>query len=634
MGQSPGSEAFESTGRDSSHGRGRGWWASLAAAVVAPVVVIALGLAGMEQIRTFADQRENRNAGHVINGRVVKGGVVGVIERTLEQNEPEVIILGNSLSNTDIQPALLAKRLGLKKNKVQRFSIPNSIGAHWYLILKNRVYANGHAPKLVIILSDMQSALAVTPRSEASYLNLSVQMDIHEPVIDAKLGERNYALERVRQNRGKFREKALTEARNAMVDVLFRQRLGSGKDKQTEDALERVFDASKVDMRLHNNVIPIFAQTKKLQPFDPAALPLPQDSFLEEITQMVAANGGRVVYVRPPMSPLLPPELGDMVLPEVEPQVISLVESLDGTYLDTRALPFEATHFHNVDHMNDEGAKAYTEALARVIRDLPGMEAYRPRSGHEVDLLRFVDFFDGQVVAHEPPVTYSKGPPPLPRAARPVQECIMKKERVACFSTDAFHFVSDKETAPLNPASRRCSPIQVLEDGQPLPIGNVNCEEVRKHGRGRFCHTNSRIAFAASDDTHALDNGRAYTLALDPNRSCYGSQWLYPKDRLRINVTPEELEGFKRGVRSLTVRGVDRSSLGEDAPVSWLTVRVRVNDRVRMEQTVSVDQLTSEGGATFTIEPMIRPTDPNVQVEVVNDSSNFVLLTTARLRSR
>jgi hypothetical protein len=596
---------------------------------VLPILVIALGLMGMEQLRTFGDQRENRNAGKVINGRVVQGGVVGMIERSLAQNNPEVVILGNSLSNTDIQPALLARRFGLRKNKVQRFSIPNSIGAHWYLILKNRVYANGYRPKLVIILSDMQSALAVTPRSEASYLNLSVHMSDFEPIVDAKLGARNYALERIRQNRGKVRERALTGARNTVVDLLVRQSVHSGSDKTTEAALERVFDASKVDMRLHNNVIPIFAQTKKLQPFDPASLPLPEDSFLEEITTMVAANGGRVVFVRPPMSPLLPPELGDTVLPEVEPQVVALVDALDGTYLDTRSLPFEATHFHNVDHMNDEGARAYTEALARVMRDLPGMERYRPRPGKEVDLLRFVDHVDGQVVAHDPPAEYQRDPLPLPRAARPVQTCMMKGKAVACYSTESFHFLSDKETAPLNPASRRCSPIRVLEDGVPLPIGNVSCEEVRKHGRGRFCHTNSRIAFSATDDS-----SRTYTLALDANRSCYGSQWLYPKDRLRLDVQPDELAPLRRGARSITLRGVDRSNLGEDAPVSWLTMRLRVNDRIRTEQTVSVDQLTSEGGVTFAIEPAIRPTDTNVQLEVFNDSSNYVLLTTARLSSR
>jgi len=613
---------------------GTTWWASVAGALVLPVLVIALGLMGMEQLRTFGDARENRNAGKVINGRVVQGGVVGMIERTLAQNNPDVVILGNSLSNTDIQPALLARRLGLKKNKVQRFSIPNSIGAHWYLILKNRVYANGYTPKLVIILSDMQSALAVTPRSEASYLNLSVHMTDDEPIIDVKLGARNYGLERVRQNRGKVRERALTDARNAVVDLLFRQTLNSGQDKKTEAALERVFDASQVDMRLHNNVIPIFAQTKKLQPFDPASLPLPEDSFLEEITSMVAANGGRVVYVRPPMSPLLPPELGDTVLPEVEPRVIELVDELGGTYLDTRALPFEATHFHNVDHMNDEGAKAYTEALARVMRDLPGMEKYRPRPGKEVDLLRFVDHVEGQVIAHEPAATYRKAAPPLPRAARPVQTCMMKRKPVACYSTESFHFLSDKATAPLNPASRRCSPVRVLEDGQALPIGNVSCEEVRKHGLGRFCHTNSRIAFSATDETHPLENGRTYTLGLDPNRACYGSQWLYPNDHLRLEVEPEELAQLRRGARSLTIRGVDRSSLGEDAPVSWLTVRLRVKDRVRAEHTVSVDQLTSEGGVTYRIEPPIRSTDTNVRLEVINDSANFVLLTTARLSSR
>jgi hypothetical protein len=611
-------------------------WTSIAAAAILPVLVVGLGLYGMEQLRTFADARENRNAGKVINGRVVQGGVVGMIDRTLEQHHPDVIILGNSLSNTDIRPVLLARRLGIKRQKVQRFSIPNSIGAHWYLILKNRVYANGHRPRLVIVLSDMQSALATTPRSEASYLNLSVHMGENEPLVDSKLGARVYALDRVRQNRGKVREKALTEARNTVVDLLWHHRLFGppAQTKRTEDALERVFDAENTDMRLHNNVIPIYEQTKKLQPFDPAALPMPEDSFLRDITRMVTDNGGHILYVRPPMSPLLPDALGDLVLEEAEPLATALVAEEGGTYLDARPLPLEATHFHNVDHMNDEGAEAFTEALARVIWAVPSLRDFRPRSGFELDLLRFVDHVDGQLVAHEPDVAYHKPPPPLPRAARPMQTCVMKREDVACFSTENFHFISDKSTAPLNPAARRCSPIQVLEDGEPLKVGNVSCEEVRKYGMGRFCHTSSRIAFSASDDTRALENGRAYTLALDPNRSCYGSQWLYPKDRLRLDVDTSEFGDAKRGAQFLTLRGADMSSLGEDARVTWLTVRVKVNDRVRFEDIVSVDQITAENGVQFRLDTPIRSTDRGVSIDVTNDSDNFVLLTTARLSAR
>lgn len=605
-------------------------WTSIALAIVMPMLVVTAGLIGLESFRTSSDERENRNAGKVINGTVVQGGVVSMIERSLAANQPEVVILGNSLSNTDILPALLAKRLGIRKNKIQRYSIPNSIGAHWYLVLKNRIYANGHQPRLVIMLSDMQSALAVTPRSEASYLNLSVHMNRNEPVINRKLGERSYYLERVRQNRGKLREKALEGARNAMVDLLYHRSFEPTDSRVTEKALERVFDASKTDMRLHNNVIPIFSQKGKLQPFDPSTLPLPKASFIPEITKLVAANNGTAVFLRPPMSPLLPEQLGDLVLPEVEPKVISLVDRLGGRYLDTRALPLEATHFHNVDHMNPEGARHYTEAVARVLWETPGLEAWRPRKGVEIDLLRIVDVEEGVAFPHFPDVDYKKPPLPVPLGKKPFQR---GRKSLAYFETEHLHFLSDAATADANPAARRCSPIRVLEDGEPLPIGNVSCEETLRHRRGRYCHTNDRVYFSASDDTSPFDNERSYELALDPERRCWGSQWLYPGDHMRLRPDEGDLDRFAEGARALTLRGTSATGKGDAAKPVFLTVKIWVNNKVRIEERVPASAFDTDDGYTFRLTPGLgRLAD--LVVEVRNDSDSFVLLTAARLNDK
>ena len=604
--------------------------ASLAMTVLMPLLVIAAGLAGLESFRTAEDHRENRNAGKIINGKVVKGGVVGVIERSLAQNEPDVIILGNSLSNTDLQPALLARRFGIRKNKVQRYSVPNSIGAHWFLILKNRVYANGYAPKVVIMLSDMQSALAVAPRSEASYLNMSVHMNRYEPKIDRKLGRRNYYLERVRENRGTMRDKALKGARNAMVDLLFHRSFTPTDNKKTEAALDRVFDAARTDMRLHNNVIPIFAEKAKLQPFDPAELPLPKDSFIPEITKMVTDNGGVAVFLRPPMSPQLPPELGDNVLPEVEPKAINMVERRGGLYLDTRQLPLQATHFHNVDHMNGEGARHYTEMVARVLWTLPKLADFRPRKGAELDLLRFIDVNDGVATPRWPEVTYRKAPPGVPKGSKPFQR---GRKGLPYFDTSHLHYLADTSTIELNPAARRCSPLQVLEDGEPLPIGNVSCDEVGKQRKGRYCHTSDRMYFAASDESSPFLNGRDYELALDPQRRCWGAQWLYPKDQMRLRVPEGDLADFSRGVRALTLQARPRSKHGVDADPAWMRVKVWANDKLRLDEAVTADDLSGRDGLTYRFDPPIRA-DADILLEVANDSDSFVVLGSARFNDR
>ena len=600
--------------------------ASVSLAVVLPVMVVTAGLLGLEQFRTASDNRENRNAGKVINGKVLEGSVVNMIEGSLEANQPDVVILGNSLSNTDLHPALLARRLGIRKNKVQRYSVPNSIGAHWYLILKNRVYANGHTPKVVLLLSDMQSALAVTPRSEASHLNLSVHMNRREPKIRRKLGGRNYFFDRIRENRGTMRDKALTAARNAMVDLLYHQSFVPTDTKKTDEALEKVFDASKTDMRLHNNVIPIFAEKAKLQPFDPADLPLPKESFLQEITKMVTRNGGVPVFLRPPMSPKLPPELGDLVLPEVEPEAIALVEKHGGLYLDTRELELEMTHFHNVDHMNPEGARFYTEAVARVLWEQPELVDYRPRRGGEVDLLRFVEVNAGITTPRFPEVTYRRDAPAVPKGSEPFQR---GRKGLPYFETSHLHYLADTETIELNPAARRCSPVAVLEDGVPLPIGNVSCDEVAKFREGRYCQTSDRMYFAASDDSSPFVNGRTYTLALDPERRCWGAQWLYPRDHLRVHAQQGELSSIGRAARFLTLTATLRSKHGADAPPAKVRVKLWANDVLRLDQAVTSDDLAGDG-ATLALTKPVGP-EATVTLEVVNDSDSFVLLGTARL---
>jgi hypothetical protein len=331
------------------------------------------------------------------------------------------------------------------------------------------------------------------------------------------------------------------------------------------------------------------------------------------------------------MSPLLPEMLGDLVLPEVEPKAINMVHRHGGLYLDTRKLPLEATHFHNVDHMNPEGARHYTEAIARVLWETPGLEQYRPRQGAELDLMRMVDVNEGIATPHFPDVTYRKGPPSVPRGERPFQR---GRKAMPYFDTSHLHFLSDAATVEANPAARRCSPIRVLEDGKPLRLGNVSCDEVAKHREGRYCHTADRVYFSASDDTSPFVNDRAYTLSLDPERRCWGSQWLYPGDQVRIRPDEGDLARFEGGgAKALTLTANATSGKGSDAKPVTLKVKLYTNDKLRVEQEVPIEALMSKEGHTFRFKQPIRA-DADLLLEVHNPSDSFVLLTSARLDER
>ncbi len=596
-------------------------------ALLLPVAIVAASLAGLERFRSFADMRESRNAGKVINGRVVEGGVVDVIERKLAQTEPDVVILGNSLSNTDLNPILLATELGLPKHKIQKFSIPNSIAAHWYAMLKNRAYANGHHPKVVLILSDLQSALALAPRSEASHLNLMVHMSRSEPVIDGKLGGRNFYLERVRENRGTLKNKALIAWRNLSVSALIFQSLRAD-ERRIEDGLATAFDETRTNMRLHSNVLPIFnmQQDRDLLPFDPSELPHPRDSFMPEIAKLVARNGGEVFFLRPPMSPLLPESVGDIVLPETEREVPEVVSRAHGAALDLRGLRMDVGHFHNQDHMNTEGARRFTIVVAQILKEEGPLAEPGRREPEHIDFLRAFEVEEGRLVPVRTEVTFKSEPPPLPRADRPYTR---GRFGVAVYQTDTMGFMSDQATTDMTPYALRCSPVRVLEDGVPLPLPNRTCEEAIKYRNGRTCHTPDRLVFSATSERDPFENGKSYSLALDPDRSCEGSRWLYPGDQMRIAAPPSERDRLTRGAGILAVRVIDAGAAGEAAEGGTLGLRLKVNGVMRLHAEVPL--AAAVAGVRLPIEPRLGTAATNIQLEVVNESERYVLLRDARL---
>jgi hypothetical protein len=606
-------------------------------AILLPMAIAWLGYLGLERLRTASDAREMHNVGRVINGRVLgEGGVVEMMERTLERTQPSIIILGNSLSNTDINPIQLAMRLGIPRHKIQRFSIPNSIGAHWWIVMKNRVYANGHTPRAVIMLSDMQSAIATRPLTEASYMNLRVHVDepLDDAYLDAKAGSNGWASSRIWENKGKVRDSALKLVRNVWVELVFRRQLYTGQSSQKiSAAIDRVFDAGSTDLRLHQSVIPIMQAERGLQPFDPSQLPKVEDSFIPEITTMVKENRGKAIFLRPPMSPLLAPELGDFVLPATEVAVRSLVAENGGAYLDMRNFHLTESDFYNVDHMNDRGAKRFTEAVALALEDLDvlgrGKKA-REEYGREIQLFGDIKLVDGELVDARTPLVYRRDEPlPVPRVLWDPELKISRDETVY-FDTPRLAFLSDTSTTQHHPFGARCSPVRVLENGVALPMPNVSCEEVFKAGKGRVCHTADRMAFAASDNTDPTTNGRTYTLALDPDRQCEGTAWLYPDDAFRVTFPGGRLGRMVEGARAFRLEAIDVRRPDSKDVVQF---RLTAGDRVVLEESATLGSF-DDGEREWAIEPPIPPDAGPVRLELMNKTRTFVLVTSAVLSER
>lgn len=343
-------------------------------AVVGPVLVLAAAWLLLDRYADPEERQAIANAGRVLNARVAENGdIVEIMERMLRQAEPEVLLIGPSYANTDVDPDLLAQRLGLPRDDVLMLSVPNSVGAHWYAILKHRVFANGHRPRLVVVISGMQSMLLGTPLTEASYVNLAVQLDGPDPVVEDKARTTTrLLLARMREKRGHLRDALFAFVRDVPAGLLLRSPIAPGglQPHEVRRALDRVFDDDNVDMTLHHSGTPIVELDRAERVYDPSLLPEVDRSFIPDITAMVDDHGGHMVWVRPPMSPDIPAELDDVVPSATEAAVPEVVHALGGTFLDMRRLPMSSAMFKNDDHMNEEGSRRFTEALARALREM------------------------------------------------------------------------------------------------------------------------------------------------------------------------------------------------------------------------------------------------------------------------
>ncbi len=345
---------------------------SLVAAVLGPAVVLGAAATFLLRFQDEEDKQAAENAGKVVNSRVLDVGAAAAMDAILAEKTPEVLVLGPSYANTDIKPDLLAAQLGVSRDEIVLLSVPNSVGAHWYAMLAHRVYAAGHRPRLVVVVSGLQSMLLTTPLTESSRVNLEVQLPPEgDPQIDARVeADEWYGVARLREQRGKVRQALFDRLRRLPARALFGVDAGVARS-----ALERVFDDSRIDMSLHGSSSPVaLAQAEIDRFYTPDLLPGPEDSFLPVTTALARAHGSRIVWVRPPMSPFIPAHLDDVVLDGVQERAIGLVEEKGGAYLDMRALPMSSQMFKNEDHMNTEGSRRFTAALGQALLDLDALQ--------------------------------------------------------------------------------------------------------------------------------------------------------------------------------------------------------------------------------------------------------------------
>jgi len=320
------------------------------------------------------------------------------------------------------------------------------------------------------------------------------------------------------------------------------------------------------------------------------------------------------------------------VLPGTQQKIQKMITTNGGVYMDMRGLEMNASHFMNLDHMNEEGARRFTEALAQLINegDLLDRRANDPsRRNVEVEGLTGVRLVEGVLQNEQPKVQFTAPPRAVPRAERPFLQGHAKGR--VYFDTEGWGGLSDIATLRRTPFADRCSPLRVLEDGLPLPLSNVSCDEVFEYHAGRMCHMDDKVYFSASDDSNPMDNGRKYKLGLDPARGCESALWLYPGDKVSVPIDTAQLADLEHGMSALRVNGMVMKGPKDDGRT--LSIKLVVDGEQRLDE--QVDLPTLKGAPhRWSLSPPVASSASNVHVVLSNPTQSFLLLTSVALRER
>jgi hypothetical protein len=257
-------------------------------------------------------------------------------DRELAKARPEVIVMGSSLANRGIDLDVLAREVNVPADRLLVMQLPHSSLAHWYAMLKNRVFANGYRPKVVVVVGAMTTMLNHDQlKFQPNVERLIEQLSPDEPEIARKVfkvddvGEFRELYARARASR--YRERLLLGVRDSLLTVFFTEHGKPGEARKLADKInEEVFSNANMDYELHNNQATGLgsSSTPPLVLAEDEPFELRRDGMLDVFQELAEAHETKVVYVRYPF----PPSNRDMdeVPPEIEADAVGLDAGVGG----------------------------------------------------------------------------------------------------------------------------------------------------------------------------------------------------------------------------------------------------------------------------------------------------------------
>ncbi len=298
------------------------------------------------------------------------------METKLAEEKPDVILLGNSMARLGVNEKQLSKILNAK---VMNLSVDGSSASLWYLVLKNRVFANGHRPHAVIILGAARTHLAPFPLSSLETVNVGDHREPIEPVFDGKAqgdGSRPSQWLWATWRRDRLRQQLLDGLRNWTVGTFFAQDIVSENaeaEAWAQAQLELVFGGEQnLTGTTSSRVIPVveIAKDEQVEQNHDAT-----ESYLPDLVALAEKHNTRLVFSRMPTAPIGPGnhqllDLSDAPFEAEWNRALEWMQTTAATYIDLRSIPMIDSDFMDFLHANRNGQKKITQQLGERLKQM------------------------------------------------------------------------------------------------------------------------------------------------------------------------------------------------------------------------------------------------------------------------
>lgn len=323
-------------------------WFPLLASLVGPAVV--LGSAGAWWLR----EEEWAPSEQV---QAMDASLVGVA--------PDVVVVGSSWAEMNVDRAELARGLDLDAAGVLTLSQRSSYPPIWYAMMKYRLAASEVRPRAIVVLTSLP-VLTVTRVDERALPRL----EQHYPSPDAALLHKTYGstgatwIARLLARRGELRDLAVGAVRGAAVGLLIHDPAGRSAAELQDAAGAAVF--GKIQGHgdaIATRLLPVVEHESAGGTTAASSVERVEDTYLPDLVALASSLGAHLVVVIPPVADFQRSQSG--VAPSLEQAFVDYANTNGIGWLDLRSLPMGASDFAaDGGHMRPPGAKTFTRELA------------------------------------------------------------------------------------------------------------------------------------------------------------------------------------------------------------------------------------------------------------------------------